>query len=463
MSNKRLTIFFDQENITKRLCSILLSLFIFLPAIAQNGLEPFKVTLYKDAGQVGSKGIIRFDKQKAEIPMRMDIEPASVNLTAGAEYRITWFRLRSDSLPVKYSPRTIPEVLQANLNRTMTVVCEIGGEYDEITGNLRMVDEKGNLLLIRTSDNSEYYLPLNRVAEVIIEGRGNQKGTKKELRKILEIGLNKDVPFIPLEMFSAHAGLSWSPVCRLRILGSDRALLQMHAHIINETTDLKDVELELSSASYHGEGLLESETMNAGKLSLRKGDRLMMNIHEAELEYENLHLCRIPWAGTMVGMRPQNFPVENSLLCAIPPFAGFSCNTYSVINEDNRNIANVEAERKGADGKVELHMGQEEQVSVKIIETVASREKKAIKQGEKLMQEVIIEGKIQCANSGETFIRLDLEREVAGEIANSGKGQIANSPKGGGQKILKWRVPLDVGQSKDVVYQYKAILPYEKP
>lgn len=451
------------EKATKRLLAILPGLFVSFWAIAQSDLVPYKITIFQDAVQIGSKGIVRFHQQEAEVPLPLeDVSPETMDLVTGADFSVTWFRVRDDSVKSSELVGNWNEVLKANISRKVTIVYEIGGEFDEITGDVRLVNEADGLLLLHGTDESEYFIPLKQVKQVIVETLSDYRIDKNTAHKVLQIGINKDVPFVPLEMFTLHQGIRWEPICRIRILGSDKALLQMHALIENNVADFVDVDVELSSASIHDKGQMNAEIFEAGKLSLKKGDRIVMNFRETQLDYSAAHKCNIPWAGPLSDGRPRRFPVENTLQFTVPNLPGFECDMHAVIDENNRQIANIELTEAGAKGNVQLKLGQEKQIRVNVVEEEKKRSKKPEKVGDKLYDKVSIEGKIVCYNVGQKFVQLKLMRELMGELTEHGKAIVVQSEKGDLYKNLNWKLSLDKGQKKEVRYKYDALIPYVK-
>jgi hypothetical protein len=75
---------------------------------------------------------------------------------------------------------------------------------------------------------------------------------------------------------------------------------------------------------------------------------------------------------------------------------------------------------------------------------------------------VSIEGKIICYNVGQKFIRLDLYREIFGEITEAGKANpiaIGSPSPTGFNETLSWKLSLDKGQKKELIYKYEALIP----
>ncbi|MEM7036512.1 MAG: hypothetical protein AAF570_05980 [Bacteroidota bacterium] len=446
----------------KRIVGTAAFLFLCVTVLAQSNLTPYKITIFKDAAQIGSKGIVRFHQQKAEVPMELEVDMATADLVTGSDFDIAWFKIREDSVVEKSMVRDWSEILKANISRRVTIVFEVGAEFDEVSGDIRLINEKDGILLLHGTDDSEYFIPLSQIRQVVVDTLSEYKIEHKVPRKLLEIGINKDVPFVPMELFSLHQGLSWEPICRIRIKGSDKAALQMLAMIENNVVDFTDVEVELSSSSILEQGQMNDEVLEVGKISMKKGDRVVMNFRETELDYKALYKCDVPWNGMQADGNSRRYPVENTMEFEVPVLSTFSCDLHAVIDENNRNIANLSLSEPGVDGKVNLTLGTEKLVHVNVVEEKKKSSKKPVTIGDEQFLKVNVEGKIICYNVGGKFIRLELSREILGDILDAGKGQTKKSEKGARLKRLWWRINLDKGQKKEVVYKYDALVPYVK-
>lgn len=436
-------------------------LFVSLTAIGQSNLTPYKITVFQDATQIASKGIVRFHQQKADVPMELDVDAETVDLVTGTDFRVEWFRLREDTVVTKGTVGNWTDVLKANISRRVTIVYQIGQEFDEIDGDIRMVNDKEQMLLLHGTDDAEYFIPLAQVRQVVVNTLSTYRIDRKDTQKIMEIGINKDVPFVPMEMFSLHEGVRWEPICRIRIMGSDKAKLQMLAKVENNIADFRDIEVELSPGGIRSGGQLGGDVMDLGKLSMKKGEQIVVNYRETELQYKESHQCDIPWTGPQNSGQIQQFPVEHSLDFTVPVSASFSCEMHTVVDENNRTIANLELQACKDDG-VSLALGQVRQVRVSVVETEKKRSKKPVKVGDKLYTRVSLEGKILAYNVGTKYIQLQLSRSLKGDLTDHGKARLAKGedPE---VKVLQWKLSLDKGQKKPVTYKYDALVPYQKP
>ncbi len=421
--------------------------------------SPFKITLFEDAAQIASKGIVNFTGQKADIPMSTTLLPESIDLVSGTpDVKVKYYKIRQDSVPSNENVGNWAEVLMANMGKRLTIVYSAGMELDEVTGEARVVNTEKGMLLLHGGENSEYFIPFTEIKQVIVQGQGNFKSLDKVPKTVLEIGIDKDQPFVPMQMYSLHKGVSWIPVGRIRMISSEKALLQLTAVIQNDLMDLNDIDLELSASEILASGHQNGESLDVGKLSLRKGERLSMTLLEAEMDYNAAYQCEIPWNDRAADGRLHRYPVENLIRFNATSMPGLACESYHVIDENNRQLAQI-AVTQSATKQMELRMGEEKLVHVNMLETEVRRSSKVEKIGELTFQRVSIEGKLSCFNAGTKFIQIQVGREMKGELTESDKAKVEDVADEPGLKTMTWRLSLDKGAKKEVVYRYDAFIP----
>ena len=131
--------------------------------------SPFKITLFEDAAQIASKGIVNFKDQKADIPMSLSLVPETIDLVAGtSETKLVYFKLREDSIPSKLSVGNWGEVLQANMGKRITIVYDAGMEVDEVTGEAKVVNTESGMLLLKGGDESQYFIPFAEITKASV-------------------------------------------------------------------------------------------------------------------------------------------------------------------------------------------------------------------------------------------------------------------------------------------------------
>lgn len=418
-----------------------------------NSLTPYKITIFQDAVQVSQKGIIRFHQQKAEVPLKYEMDPEKVNLVANGEFEVAWVRFRMDSVLRMQPVENWADVLKANISRSLSVVYEIAGEFDEIDGNVRWVDEEKGLLLMHGSDGAEYFLPLGQIRQVIVDTFSDYQIKKRTGDQVLEIKLDNDAPFVPVELFSLHQGISWDPVCRIRVISSDKAYLEQDALLDNQLFNLPPVAVEVSTGSIMAEGQLSGEIMELGELSLEKGDEILVNFRKTELTYESTYQSRIPWESTSLGSR-NDFSAKSLMRFELPTTSSFPCDQYAVIDENNRNIANISIADAQGTGPIELDLGTEKGIKVSCVDVEKKRGKKPIKVGDKQFIELGADGKVIVLNLSSKYIQIDVTREIKGNITATGGGKVSTDPSTGFKQVT-WRIKVDPGQKKEVKYKFE--------
>lgn len=428
---------------------------------AQNTFSPYRVTIFQDAAQIGAKGVIKFEKQKADLPLPYFVDPESVYLVSEAsETKINFFKVRQDSTIEKQVAKTCGDVLKANEGKTLTLVIDAGPEVDELTGTTKLIGGKEGMVILKmTGGEKEFFLPLNQVKQVIVPGTGKFVYDQKLARQFLEIGIQNEAPFVPIELFSFHKEISWTPICRIRILGSEKARLQLTAMIKNDFANLGDVNVELSTSNILMQGQQNGEIIDAGKLKLNKNEQVAINLRDLELDYTAAYQCRIPWNGPLTNAQNNRFPVDNLLRFNVPSLPGFACEYYAIIDEENRQVANVLLDETALNGPLELNLGQEKLVHVTVLENEIKRTSKGVKIGEISYEKISIEGKILCYNLGQKFIQLQIQRDVKGEVLENDKSKLENNSDDPNLKSISWRVALDKGQRKEVTYKYDTYIP----
>lgn len=427
---------------------------------AQSTFSPYKVTLFEDAALVASKGIMNFKQQKASLPMPLPVISESIHLVSGvSDARLTYFKLWEDSVPGKLAVGTWGEVLEANLGKRLTIVYDAGMEVDEVTGEAKVVNKDSGMLLLRGSDDSQYFIPFAEIKQVIIMGQANFQSSKKVPQTMLEIAIDKDVPFVPMEMHSVHKGISWIPVGRIRIVNTEKALLQLSAVIQNDLAPLDEVEVELCASEILNHGHQNGEVVPAGKFSLKKGERLALNLKETELEYNAAYQCQIPWSEFISDGSPHRIPVQNFIRFNVTSLPGLQCESYHILDENNRQLAQIPLTPNSKNGQLELLLGEEQAVYVNVLETVVKEGKKVEKIGEFAYTRVSIQGKVTLFNAGQKFLQIQVQRDLKGEIMVNEKAKVEENQDEPGMKSMIWRFSLEKGAKKEVAYQYDAFLP----
>jgi hypothetical protein len=432
-------------------------------ALAQStSFSPFKITLFEDAAQIASKGIVNFEGQKADIPLNPILMNGAMDMVSGStDIKVRYFKVRQDSVVGSESVGSWAEVLQANMGKRLTIVYTAGMELDEVTGEARVVNMEKGMLLLHGGEDSEYFIPFGEIKQVIVQGQGNFSKPTKVPKAVLEIGIDKDQPFVPMQLYSLTTSVRWTPIGRIRILGSDKALLQLSAVIQNDLMDLSDIDLELSASKILSTGHQNGENLEVGKLNLRQGERLSMTLLETEMPYSAAYQCEIPWSERVSDGRLHRFPVENIIRFDAMAMPGLAVDSYHVIDENNRQLAQIGV-TQGSTKQMELRMGEEKLVHVNVLEREVKKSSKVEKIGELSYQRVSIEGKITCLNAGTKFSQIQVSREMQGEVIEPDKAKVEDVVDEPGLKTMTWRLSLDKGAKREINYKYDAFIPVEE-
>lgn len=441
----------------------ILMLLGLLPKIgsAQNSLNPYKITLYRDAAQITQKGILRFFKKQARVPFDLNPIEETISFTATGEFRITWYKFTYDTLETEVNASNWAEILEANQGRTLSILFEIGTEYDELTGTVTMINAEQGMILLRNRAGADYFIPMGQIRQVIVDSMGAYKLKRKTTRRMVEIGINNDVPFVPIELNCLHEGLSWEPQCRIRILDQQQAVIRMSAVIKNSIQDFDDILLELSTDFLNLKGQARSEMINAGKINLKKNEDIVFNVKDTPLEFQSEFNSAIPWEGTPKNAEPRSYPVENTLRFKIPVTSqNLACGLLAVNDQENRHIANLDLSDLGEKGRVKLELGTEEGVDVSLTEVEKKRFAKPVKLDNKLFIKVAYDAKVMVRSELKDPVKIRVKRTLSGDLIEAGTGKTANGQNN--TKTITWTVSVNPGEPKELDYRYYAYLPYQE-
>lgn len=412
-------------------------------------LRPHQLTLFQDGAQISQKGIVGFQQQKAQVTLNFPCDPSHSDILTNGDLAIDWYRFRKDTVIAREAVASWADVLQANANRPFTVVYEVGADFEEVQGKVRWVNEQSGLLLLQGSDNTDYFIPLSQIQQVLINGRSDYEFEKRVVKDVLEVKLGVDLPEVPMELVGSFRGISWQPVYRIRILGSDKAVLQTHALLDNQLSDFKGVDVAVSPGNLHGVGQVSLDRTDLGKLDLLEGDQLVVQVKEKDLQYSSGFQCTVPWEGIQVGKR-RSYSVRGLMRFDVPNSEVLPGSAYTVFDENNLPIANGDFAPMEGSGQILLNLGEEDAIEVSCVEVEVERAKKAERIGDKNLIRVTVDGKLFAHNKGSKFSTLELSRVLKGKIIATG---------GGSQIIpgtIKWDVSLDPNQKKELRYKFEA-------
>jgi hypothetical protein len=234
----------------------------------------------------------------------------------------------------------------------------------------------------------------------------------------------------------------------------------MGAQILNNAVDFENVEFELAPGAILNEGGTSGATSfyKAGKLSLKKGEGVFLNIAESKYDYSESFAVNLPWKnGPGPEARSENFPVDHFVKFSTPVTQAYACDKVTVLGIDGKHITEI-TPLGGEINQVEL--GTESAVKVVYQEAKDLASSKPVKQGDKQFTKMKLTGKIIVSNLKGDPVSIKITREINGEILNNGNATIETGEKPG-VKILSWTVMVRGGLTEKVEYQYETLIPAE--
>lgn len=443
----------------KRLASGFLFLLTGLSLFAQVSLTPQKVTIYHDASQLTQKGILRFSEKKARFSPGFEMIPGTVQASESGEYKIQYLKFVEDTIMVTSNVSDWMDVLEANKGRTVTVVYEIANEFDDVEGEVGMVDRNGGMILLHRSGSGDFFLPKDQIRQVIVEGQGKSTVDKKETQTLIEVGSDKEMPFAPIELTGVLKGLRWTPICRVKLDGERNAEYKLTALIENDSSLFRDVEVELAAAEITGNNAAgqQADRYKLGKLTFLPGEKLYLDLAVSKHEYNQQYEVNIPWTGVGPNQRSAPLPVANVLRLMSPMQPAMNCSSLSILNSSGHQVGVVEVTESAAGGTQELRLGEDPRIRVTWQETQSGSPKR-VKVGNLNFDQVRITGKIVAVNMKADLVSLRISREITGDPKG---GETATITEGSisGNKILTWPSNLKSGGSRTIEYQYDALIP----
>ena len=228
---------------------ILTGIVVFSTLSAQNTLSPSKLLVFTDGAQLTVKGNIRFDAQKAVVDPGFEFSPGSLEPGKGSNFEVRYLKMVLDTHKTSRPASNWSEVLASNVGKSLTVAYELANEWDEISGELTMLDPTGQIFSLKTSSGKQIFIPVANVRHIIVEAGGIFYVEEITLQKALEIGINKDIQFAPIELTGTIGKISWSPTCKLKLVDDKVAKYQLTTVIGNTEWNFSEIEMELTPAS----------------------------------------------------------------------------------------------------------------------------------------------------------------------------------------------------------------------
>lgn len=448
--------------IKKWLPTLLLGLTLLAPGIkAQDVINPSRLVIHTDGARITQKGILRFKEKKARFnPMVMPL-PGSVEVARSQEYQLQYLKF-VEVLDTQLTPVTgWVDILEANEGKSASITYQIGAEFDELTGVILAVDRASSLVLLRKSEQ-DIYIPFDQVRQVSVPApNGSFLLPRVRPHTMIEIGIDKELPFAPVEFTGTLNGISWVPSCKIRLIDGKTARFQMSAVLSNSSgVSVDGIETELAAGSLLGTGAdpkAASWRHKAGKLTLKKGETLFLNFPETAHEYETQFTCTIPWKGPGPETRSEPLPVVHSLRFTTPVSTAIACETVTVLDPEGKFLADT---RPSGGEITQLVLGGEAAIKVTVMENGEYDEAKTVKVDDKSYRKVRFTGKIVISNLKSDAVNLKVSREINGEVIDVGNAVTEATDKPN-QKNLTWTRSIRTGSSETITYSYFTLLPLQ--
>jgi hypothetical protein len=431
------------------------------PLCAQDVINPSHLIIHTDGARITQKGILRFKEKKARFSPIIMPMTGSVEVARSQEYALQYLKFVETQDTALLPVNGWFDILEANEGRTVTITYQIGAEYDAITGIVLSVNQASQLILLRKSEQ-DIYLPFDQVRQVSVPAPGGSFLLPRVVSKtMIEIGIDKDLPFAPIEFTGSIDGISWQPNCKIRISDAKTARFQMSAVVTNHSqVHLEGIDTELATGSIltnNSDPRAASWRYKAGKFSLRKGESIFLNFPETSHEYEDNYTCLIPWKGPGPEVRSDLLPVSHFLKFATPVSTAVACETVTVLDPEGKFLGDAQL----SGGEItQIALGKESAIKITCMENGEYEEAKTVKVGDKTMRRVKFLGKIVISNLKPDAVSLRLVREISGEVIDVANAIVESSEKPT-FKTLAWTRSIRTGSSETISYSYYTQLPVE--
>lgn len=443
----------------RNLCLLTALLMLFGLSHAQYNLTPSKLLIYQDGAQITRKGVLPFKDLKSRF--RLDPQPSSevLSFAPSEKYNILYYKYIRDSLEAVDFVRDWRDVLRANENKEVIVVFEIAEDFDEIEGRIKLMDEQNDLVMIRTPRQSDYFIPISQIRQVLVDTLAAQFIRRREAAELVEVYVDEPLPYIDVEVSYLTTGFAWHPAYRVQLSEGGAGKMKTLAILENEGADLIDTEVELSllklDEATREIRLDKGGVFRVGKLNLEVGDKAMLSLGEQRFTYVDRYSSRIPDLAE-VG-NGQKFPVDHFLLFepALMPKAG----TGALTIENEEGLILFVDQLSDSSGELSrLPMRKISGVEVTATEKPGEGGREKITIDGKNYWATPMEGEIKVRNTSTKNLLLEVDKEVKGDKPVHGQRSKLREMGVNSYEIM-WEVPLKPGAKSTLLYQYKRLEP----
>ena len=429
-------------------------------SFSQNVLRPEKVVIFNDAAWVSLKGILRFHDNIATVSPGFDFVPGSVQIIHSPDLDLQYIKFKRDTILKPQPVRSWRDVLLANRRRKVNIVYEIGNEFDELSGEVRIIDPQSGLFILRTGPGTEFFIPYSQVRQVMVDSVAISRVHRKVEGDVIELKLEQEVPFAPFQVTGLLKGVSWKPGCFIRMEDEKTAIYELKADLVNNSQSINGVEIQLSGQSILGNPSAvdqESGRISLGQLELANGDRMQLNLAKTKYDYEAQYITEIPWVGLKSDEMPGPLPVKFALGFNNPVQISGGCSIVSIHDISGNHLAEVKLDAVSNEGVSSIPLSNEGSIDIRYQESVPKKGTKEEKAGVSFLRSEV-EGKLIITNQKSENVVIRVTREIEGEVKEKGGGSIERV-KGSPRQNINWRFPMKAGQKREVIYQYDALIP----
>ncbi|HUR39321.1 MAG TPA: hypothetical protein VM222_07495 [Planctomycetota bacterium] len=393
------------------------------------------------------------------------------------------------TLRVERDATTLLELLQANKGAQVTITLRT---RETLTGVLTALN--GNLVFVRTLDGLRP-LPFETIDQVTFRDKSETRLTGDETRASLTLRLdwaaNPRPKAARVGMMYLQKGIRWIPSYKIEIDGKGHAKVQLKATLINELTDLDNVDAHLVvgvpsfafkdtpdpislqkavaqlSRHFQQEGQTayafgnaiysqasrasevrrqpEAPAADAGqadpdaredvfifpvkKLSLKKGEVLVLPVAEFKVDYKDVYAIDIPMTppqealARMHGREPSEADrlfhapkaIHKIRLMNTTPTP--ITTAPALILQDGRLLAQGMTTYTSSGGSSDVEITTAIDIQVKKTESEKSRTPNALRWNDTSFNQVKLEGKICLTNYRKAPVEVEVTRVVLGEVA----------------------------------------------
>lgn len=438
----------------KKLLLVGMLIGISLTTFAQNNLTPSKLLIYKDAAQITRKGLLPFKDLKTRFAL--DPKPATeiLSFAPSPDYKILYYKYIRDSVEEVDFVRDWRDVLKANNNKEVTLVYEIAEDYDEVSGQIRLLDEKNDLVMLRTSSDADFFIPIDQIRQVMVDTLAAQFIQKKHSAELVEVYVDKVIPYIPIEVSYLTYGFSWRPVYRCELGDEGIGKMKILAICENEGSPLVDTEVELSRLKINEEsrdfGLGKGGVFRVGKLNLKVGEKAFLNLDEQHFTFKEILECDIPPLSFQAA--PEEHRVRHTLKFD-PPLQSVAGSGALTIENKEGLILYVSQLTDTGEVLSGLKMRDQSGITVRNVEIPNEKEMKKEKRDGKDYYRYPMAGAITVINDDENPVTIHIHKETIGTKPVHGKRSKLKKLSDDRYK-LSWTYELKGKSKKEFKYTY---------